>query len=758
MIVPRRSVAAAALLLGLLAPLVAGDDRLCDDRLVAGCGAVRGKGPDCVRLCAAPLATQNADCHDVSNPQGHAQAFCTAGINPLYKQTITVYHVNPAVYGDEPVDMNTADAHGDMYFSFKTAYLPVQCQGLDADSGMAGFTCGNAETTDPNLVITKLSLEVDGRYGQYQMCNVCVNGKDPLGSMGRRRALRGGSRGNHSARTCSMTGGDGVVGSNVPEYICDCHSRGGGGACDDTQVGREDIGQMFGGRRRGGGSYNYTRPGYNYTRPGYNYTRPGRRRRGGGYPGGGGYNWTQPGGRRRRGGGYPGRGNYSRPEQRISTRNWDTGLARKLGGYWYSTRKAGMCTTSSDWCNWRVAKTVKRVSKDCADNSIYTYVEAKDTRGCFRKCATPNNGAVRNMSDVCWVTCFFETVLGANSTHGTVNETTDGLSLAQLDEAWDRVFASDNAAIGGCPSLEAPAPTPPTFPASPSCTSCSTLQELSACTSDVNRACCKHGGCESGEPSMCNAECESVLLPMARTCTGFLQANYGLLPISAALQRSVTTCKTQNPKAVGPLPLPQPQPQPQPQPEPQPQPLPLPEPLPVPEPVPEPTMPVDFCASNPCQHNANCASAAGTYACRCSAGFSGTNCDTTIEPCLSRPCLNGGACSDSAPGSFVCACSAGYTGPTCQIVSASPPPPTLPPPGLEPPKACPAGSVYQARQIDMVSTCCPVPGGTCPPLTCDLECKDSALAFYRDCNDAISALPLNIQQQLNSFRSLCGAH
>jgi hypothetical protein len=78
--------------------------------------------------------------------------------------------------------------------------------------------------------------------------------------------------------------------------------------------------------------------------------------------------------------------------------------------------------------------------------------------------------------------------------------------------------------------------------------------------------------------------------------------------------------------------------------------------------------------------------------------------------------------------------------------------------GPEPPTPCPAGAVYNARQVAMVSACCPVHGAACPPTTCDLECKDSAVAFYRDCNNAILAQSSNDQQQLNNFRALCEAH
>eukprot|EP01047_Picozoa_sp_COSAG01_P046306 COSAG01_NODE_4336_length_5125_cov_64.626542_1_plen_388_part_00 len=87
-----------------------------------------------------------------------------------------------------------------------------------------------------------------------------------------------------------------------------------------------------------------------------------------------------------------------------------------------------------------------------------------------------------------------------------------------------------------------------------------------------------------------------------------------------------------------------------------------------------------------------------------------------------------------------------------------PPPPPPPTPEPEPePELCTAGTVYQARQTMMVSACCP-PGAQCPPTSCDLGCKDAAIAFYRDCDAVIASRPAPDQQQLNSFRALCQAH
>lgn len=43
---------------------------------------------------------------------------------------------------------------------------------------------------------------------------------------------------------------------------------------------------------------------------------------------------------------------------------------------------------------------------------------------------------------------------------------------------------------------------------------------------------------------------------------------------------------------------------------------------------------------------------------------SGSLCETTINECLSNPCLNGGSCSDLV-NAFVCSCTSGHVGPRC---------------------------------------------------------------------------------------------
>ena len=72
-----------------------------------------------------------------------------------------------------------------------------------------------------------------------------------------------------------------------------------------------------------------------------------------------------------------------------------------------------------------------------------------DKAGCFAQC-----GGQLNTTDLCWLRCFFETVLGpdAKVPGGAVT----GMPLSDLLDAWDRPFASEDPAAGGCPPLPHP--------------------------------------------------------------------------------------------------------------------------------------------------------------------------------------------------------------------------------------------------------------------------------------------------------------
>jgi hypothetical protein len=73
------------------------------------------------------------------------------------------------------------------------------------------------------------------------------------------------------------------------------------------------------------------------------------------------------------------------------------------------------------------------------------------------------------------------------------------------------------------------------------------------------------------------------------------------------------------------------------------------------------------CAAHPCQNDGTCVALDdGDYACLCSPGFAGQNCERYADACESAPCLNGGTCREDL-GSFTCDCLPGFSGRYCEI-------------------------------------------------------------------------------------------
>jgi hypothetical protein len=105
-----------------------------------------------------------------------------SGIPPAHLAELDVYHVNPPSFSDTPLDMNTGDDAGDMFFNLQSTFVPILCRNRSSPLA-ASFTCKNAEINGADLVVTKLRLAVDRRFGQYQLCNICVDGHDPLASL-----------------------------------------------------------------------------------------------------------------------------------------------------------------------------------------------------------------------------------------------------------------------------------------------------------------------------------------------------------------------------------------------------------------------------------------------------------------------------------------------------------------------------------------------------------------------------------------------
>ena len=65
---------------------------------------------------------------------------------------------------------------GDLSFYLSEYLLPLECL---HPRGKEKFDCNNPEISDPNLVVTKVDIQVDNRYTSYSGCNLC-NGTDPV--------------------------------------------------------------------------------------------------------------------------------------------------------------------------------------------------------------------------------------------------------------------------------------------------------------------------------------------------------------------------------------------------------------------------------------------------------------------------------------------------------------------------------------------------------------------------------------------------
>lgn len=105
----------------------------------------------------------------------------SSAIDPKYAKNITVFHVNEHKFGAIPVNMDTGDAVGDMFFDMlEVIAYPLVCENGTKPSRFGPNPCANPEAGGEDLMVNKLTLEVDSRFSGYAACNVCVNGTDPF--------------------------------------------------------------------------------------------------------------------------------------------------------------------------------------------------------------------------------------------------------------------------------------------------------------------------------------------------------------------------------------------------------------------------------------------------------------------------------------------------------------------------------------------------------------------------------------------------
>merc|ERR1719183_2323042 len=105
----------------------------------------------------------------------------SSAIDPRFAKNITVFHVNEHKYGAIPVNMDTGDAVGDMFFDMlEVIAYPLVCENGTKPSKFGPNPCTNPEADGENLMVNKLTLEVDSRFSGYAPCNVGINGSDPF--------------------------------------------------------------------------------------------------------------------------------------------------------------------------------------------------------------------------------------------------------------------------------------------------------------------------------------------------------------------------------------------------------------------------------------------------------------------------------------------------------------------------------------------------------------------------------------------------
>ena len=143
---------------------------------------------------------------------------------------------------------------------------------------------------------------------------------------------------------------------------------------------------------------------------------------------------------------------------------WSWPIVGKTGGMWYSTTQAGYCGApgaDEKTCTWD-AVVEKVVNKSCSDGVIYDAIEAYDHSPagsqCFERCPSRVWHPLRrqrNTSDVCWIYCFYQTIIGASAMLPSGGQL-GGMPLEQITAAFEKPFAS--VADGGCPPLAPPPP------------------------------------------------------------------------------------------------------------------------------------------------------------------------------------------------------------------------------------------------------------------------------------------------------------
>lgn len=121
-------------------------------------------------------------------------------------------------------------------------------------------------------------------------------------------------------------------------------------------------------------------------------------------------------------------------------------LACLMDGTWFSTDAAGECKPggTTDDCWWRIAEVKRTVNQSCVDDRVVQAVKQARGPGCWDACPAAQR---TNVSSACWISCFFDTMLGTgySKKHGP-------MEAEDIAKAFAGAFLEE----GGCASVVPP--------------------------------------------------------------------------------------------------------------------------------------------------------------------------------------------------------------------------------------------------------------------------------------------------------------
>jgi len=118
----------------------------------------------------------------------------------------------------------------------------------------------------------------------------------------------------------------------------------------------------------------------------------------------------------------------------VQALHYDYNLCTRLDGHWYSVGNVSAAGTL-----WRNPTLVKAIDSSCQMRLLHETVQQFSGTACFDACTAPPVNGTYNITDPCYISCFYDTLLGPDA--GNNNYTgTGGMTSEQIQNAWLRGF------------------------------------------------------------------------------------------------------------------------------------------------------------------------------------------------------------------------------------------------------------------------------------------------------------------------------